>query len=65
MKFHCLLTNVFIGCCVYEKPRAFGESSSESESENENEGHSNAYCPGHNKKHKHKHKVDNHHCDKC
>ncbi|XP_046853657.1 E3 ubiquitin-protein ligase PPP1R11-like [Xenia sp. Carnegie-2017] len=52
-------------CCVYEKPRAFGESSSESESENENEGHSNAYCPGHNKKHKHKHKVDNHHCDKC
>ena len=46
--------NIFLGCCVYQKPRAFGESSSESESDDENGGH-NAYCPGHNKKHKHKH----------
>ncbi|CAB3988524.1 phosphatase 1 regulatory subunit 11 [Paramuricea clavata] len=42
-------------CCVYDKPRAFGESSSESGSDGENGGH-NAYCPGHNKKHNHKHK---------
>lgn len=49
------LNFIFSGCCVYDKPRAFGESSSESESDGENGGH-NAYCPGHNKKHNHKHK---------
>lgn len=38
-------------CCVYEKPRIFGESSSESDSD-DGESH-NAYCPGHKKKHRH------------
>ncbi|XP_028403022.1 E3 ubiquitin-protein ligase PPP1R11-like [Dendronephthya gigantea] len=42
-------------CCIYEKPRLFGESSSESESDGEGDGGHNAYCPGHKKKHKHKH----------
>nr|XP_033772819.1 E3 ubiquitin-protein ligase PPP1R11 isoform X2 [Geotrypetes seraphini] len=35
-------------CCIYEKPRAFGESSSESEDE---EGCGNAHCiQGHRKR---------------
>ncbi|XP_065272316.1 E3 ubiquitin-protein ligase PPP1R11 [Emys orbicularis] len=36
-------------CCIYEKPRAFGESSTESEDE-EDEGCGNAHCiRGHRK----------------
>ena len=48
------------GCCVYEKPRVFGESSSESNSDNDDddiEGH-NAYCPGHKKEHGNPEKSD-------
>lgn len=47
-------------CCVYEKPRVFGESSSESNSDNDDddiEGH-NAYCPGHKKEHGNPEKSD-------
>ncbi|XP_068188326.1 E3 ubiquitin-protein ligase PPP1R11 [Antennarius striatus] len=31
-------------CCIYEKPRQFGESSSESEGEDEDEGCGSAHC---------------------
>uniref|UniRef100_A0A8D0L1T1 E3 ubiquitin-protein ligase PPP1R11 n=1 Tax=Sphenodon punctatus TaxID=8508 RepID=A0A8D0L1T1_SPHPU len=37
-------------CCIYEKPRAFGESSTESEDEEE-EGCGNAHCIRGHKKH--------------
>lgn len=33
----------FSGCCIYEKPRQFGESSSESEGDEE-EGCGSAHC---------------------
>uniref|UniRef100_A0ACB8EH70 Uncharacterized protein n=1 Tax=Sphaerodactylus townsendi TaxID=933632 RepID=A0ACB8EH70_9SAUR len=40
---------VHFGCCIYEKPRAFGESSTESEDEDD-EGCGNAHCiRGHKK----------------
>ena len=32
------------GCCIYEKPRQFGESSSESEGDDEDEGCGSAHC---------------------
>lgn len=32
------------GCCVYEKPRQFGESSSESEGDDDEEGCGSAHC---------------------
>ncbi|KAI4817714.1 E3 ubiquitin-protein ligase PPP1R11 [Gymnodraco acuticeps] len=31
-------------CCIYEKPRQFGESSSESEGEDDDEGCGSAHC---------------------
>lgn len=31
-------------CCIYEKPRQFGESSSESEGEDDEEGCGSAHC---------------------
>lgn len=39
-------------CCIYSKPRIFGESSSDSDSDNDDDdgcAH-NAYCTGHKKK---------------
>ncbi|XP_064408041.1 E3 ubiquitin-protein ligase PPP1R11 [Latimeria chalumnae] len=46
-------------CCIYEKPRTFGESSSESEGEEEdngdNEGCGNAYCVRGQRKQPHHH----------
>jgi len=33
-----------LGCCVYEKPKQFGESSSESEGEDDDEGCGSAHC---------------------
>ena len=38
-----------IGCCIYSKPKMFGDSSSESESDDEGCQH-NSYCTGHKKK---------------
>lgn len=32
------------GCCIYEKPRQFGESSSESEGDEDEEGCGSAHC---------------------
>lgn len=32
------------GCCIYEKPRQFGESSSESEGDDDDEGCGSAHC---------------------
>lgn len=38
-------------CCIYSKPRIFGESSSDSDSDNDDDGCAhNAYCTGHKKK---------------
>ncbi|XP_077340883.1 E3 ubiquitin-protein ligase PPP1R11 [Lithobates pipiens] len=38
-------------CCVYEKPRAFGESSTESEDDDDDEGCNSSHCiRGHKKK---------------
>ncbi|KAM3596205.1 uncharacterized protein V6R79_010333 [Siganus canaliculatus] len=31
-------------CCIYEKPRQFGESSSESDGDNDDEGCGSAHC---------------------
>jgi len=36
-------------CCIYSKPKMFGDSSSESESDDEGCQH-NSYCTGHKKK---------------
>ncbi|XP_020602698.1 protein phosphatase 1 regulatory subunit 11-like [Orbicella faveolata] len=36
-------------CCIYSKPKMFGDSSSESDSDDEGCNH-NAYCTGHKKK---------------
>lgn len=39
------------GCCIYEKPRQFGESSSESEGDDDDEGCGSANCIlGHGRK---------------
>lgn len=40
-------------CCIYSKPRIFGESSSDSDSDNNDDDDGcahNAYCTGHKKK---------------
>lgn len=40
-------------CCIYSKPRIFGESSSDSDSDNDDDDDGcahNAYCTGHKKK---------------
>ncbi|KAK2573665.1 E3 ubiquitin-protein ligase PPP1R11 [Acropora cervicornis] len=38
-------------CCIYSKPRIFGESSSDSDSDDDDDGCAhNAYCTGHKKK---------------
>jgi hypothetical protein len=39
---------VCVGCCIYHKPRKFGESDSESDGDSDNEAHhcmGNAYEP--------------------
>lgn len=42
-------------CCIYSKPKMFGDSSSESDSEDDGCKH-NSYCTGHKKKgHRHSH----------
>eukprot|EP00899_Mesostigma_viride_P023027 jgi/Mesvir1/3909/Mv19852-RA.1 len=33
-------------CCIYHKPRAFGESSSDSEGEQKGNRHAHRHCPG-------------------
>ena len=47
-----------IGCCIYSKPKIFGDSSSESDSDDEG-CHHNAYCTGHKKKGHRGHHGDN------
>ncbi|XP_068732158.1 E3 ubiquitin-protein ligase PPP1R11-like [Montipora capricornis] len=37
-------------CCIYSKPKIFGESSSDSDSDDDDGCHHNAYCTGHKKK---------------
>lgn len=46
-------------CCIYSKPKIFGESSSESDSDGDGCNH-NAYCTGHKKK---GHRGHHHHHD--
>jgi protein phosphatase 1 regulatory subunit 11 len=49
-----------LGCCIYSKPKIFGESSS-SESDSDDDGcPHNAYCTGHKNKSydKHQHTQD-------
>uniref|UniRef100_A0A2C9KPP5 Protein phosphatase 1 regulatory subunit 11 n=1 Tax=Biomphalaria glabrata TaxID=6526 RepID=A0A2C9KPP5_BIOGL len=41
--------NEFEGCCIYEKPKVFGESDSSSSSDDENDD-CTAHCRGHKKK---------------
>ena len=43
------LSHFFTGCCIYSKPKLFGDSSSESDSDDDGCPH-NAYCTGHKKK---------------
>lgn len=46
----CIITFTLLGCCIYKKPRKFGESSSSDSSDDECE-----HCQGHvEKKKKHK-----------
>jgi len=42
-------SSLIVGCCIYSKPKMFGDSSSESDSDDEGCNH-NAYCTGHKKK---------------
>ena len=56
----------FSGCCIYEKPKLFGESSSEEEDNDDGCGQN---CRGHKKKcyksHAHQHKDDGMNRDCC
>ena len=52
----------FAGCCIYSKPKMFGDSSSESDSDEDGCPH-NAYCTGHKKKGRRGH-HHHHHGDK-
>lgn len=44
-----------LGCCIYSKPKIFGDSSSSSDSDSDGGCPHNAYCTGHKKKCSHKH----------
>ncbi|CAH3105013.1 unnamed protein product [Porites lobata] len=50
-------------CCIYSKPKMFGDSSSESDSDEDGCSH-NAYCTGHKKKGHRGHHHHHHHGDK-
>ena len=53
----------FIGCCIYKKPRVFGESSSEDDSSDEED-----QCKGpkeYHKKSKKQQKHEEHNHEKC
>jgi len=43
------LLNVTAGCCIYEKPRIFGESDDESDDDDHEHGCTD-HCRGHGKK---------------
>jgi len=44
-----LLCNVNAGCCIYEKPRIFGQSDDESDDDDDDHGCTD-HCRGHGKK---------------
>jgi len=45
-----LIFDVNVGCCIYEKPRIFGESDDESDDNDDHDPGCTDHCRGHGKK---------------